>query len=100
MTIAVYEESVGIQPRENWELLPNEWLDVKFNNPALRVAKAYKGREMIILLTIPYKSSVETLQIAGVYFVINLKMDLFWSALCMLTASIHTPSFMLMFLLI
>lgn len=100
LTIAVYEESVGIQPRENWELLPNEWLDVKFNNPALRVAKAYKGREMIILLTIPYKSSVETLQIAGVYFVINLKMDLFWSALCMLTASIHTPSFMLMFLLI
>lgn len=71
LTIAVYEESVGIQPRGSWELLSNEWLDVKFNNPALRVAKAYEGREMIILLTIPYTSSVETLQMAGVYFVIK-----------------------------
>lgn len=71
LTIAVYEESVGIQPRENWKLLPNEWLDDQFGNPALRTATAYEGREMIILLTIPYRSSVETLQVAGVYFVVK-----------------------------
>ena len=66
LTIAVYGESIGVEPRENWELLPNEWLDDRFNYPALRTAEAFEGREMIILLTIPYISSVETLQIEGI----------------------------------
>lgn len=73
LTIAVYEEMTGIRPRKNWILLPNEWLDYTFNNPALRTAEAYEGREMIMLLDIPYKSSVETLQVAGVYFVLEPK---------------------------
>ncbi len=73
LTIAVYEESIGVEPRENWELLSNEWLDDKFNYPAVRTATAYEGREMIILLTIPYLSLVETLQIEGIYFVVKPK---------------------------
>ena len=73
LTIAVYEETIGVRPRKNWVLLPNEWLDYTFNNPALRTAEAYEGREMIMLLNIPYKSSVETLQVAGVYFVLEPK---------------------------
>ena len=71
LTVAVYEESVGIQPKNNWELLPNEWLDERFDYPAIRTAEAYEGREMIILLTVPYASSVETFSVAGIYFVIK-----------------------------
>ena len=73
LTIAVYQESVGVEPPENWKLLSNEWLDERFDYPAIRTAETYEGREMIMLLTIPYISSVETLQIEGIYFVVKPK---------------------------
>ena len=71
LTIAVYQESIRVEPRENWELLSNEWLDDKFLYPAIRTATVYEGREMIMLLTVPYLSSVETLRIEGIYFVVK-----------------------------